>query len=254
MFFTYICIITQKLNIQIVFMDKQLDLLARLSEIDVELFEMQEELGELPAEVRYLEQLAREFLEKKTQTEALIEDILTFRSNAHITLQEIHDKETHIGEQQAAVRNNKEYDAMTKEIASFKENKESIQNELRTSVVKEENLRMILSEQEEDYNNILLDLADKEKELKELFSDQNEDVSALEKERASIVKNCETEVLATYERVRTFHHDAAVFLKRGSCSGCFRSVPPQVIVEIRKKQQIYMCEGCGRILLPEEQM
>ena len=63
MFFTYICNITQKLNNQIVFMDKQLDLLARLSEIDVELFEMQEELGELPAEVRYLEQLARDFLE-----------------------------------------------------------------------------------------------------------------------------------------------------------------------------------------------
>jgi predicted nucleic acid-binding Zn-ribbon protein len=253
MFFTYICKITKKINIEIVLMDKQLDLLARLSEIDVELFEMQEELGELPAEVRYLEQLVREQLEKKTKTETLINEIVTFRSNAHVTLQEINDKEVHLSEQQSAVRNNKEYDAMTKEIASFKDQRDSIQNELRTSVMKEENLRNILAEQEEDYKNMMLDLVDKEKELKELFGDQNEDVSKLEKERASLVKQTETDILAAYERVRTFHHDAAVFLKRGSCSGCFRSVPPQVIVEIRKKLQIYMCEGCGRILLPEEQ-
>ncbi len=233
-------------------MHQQLDLLARLSEIDVELFEMQEELGELPSEVRTLEQKVREQLDIKTQTETLIEDLLTFRSNAHITLLEINDKEIHFADQQSAVRNNKEYDAMTKEIAAFKENKEVIQNELRTSVVKEENLGSILKVQENDYSIALQLLQDKESELKALFGDQNDELSTLEKERTDLVKQCDNDVLSMYERVRTFHPDAAVPLKRGSCSGCFRSVPPQVMVEIRKKQEIFMCEGCGRILLPEE--
>ncbi|PWG73493.1 hypothetical protein DF186_22790, partial [Enterococcus hirae] len=56
-----------------------------------------------------------------------------------------------------------------------------------------------------------------------------------------------------YKRIRQYHSEAAVPVKRNSCSGCFSAIPPQIIVEMRNDfETMYKCENCGRILIPDD--
>ncbi|MDQ1267270.1 MAG: uncharacterized protein QG635_2424, partial [Bacteroidota bacterium] len=68
-----------------------------------------------------------------------------------------------------------------------------------------------------------------------------------------IVKKVDAQNLKDYDRIRKFHGDAAVRVRKNSCSGCFSLIPQQIIVELRNNlNKLYFCENCGRIMYPEE--
>jgi predicted nucleic acid-binding Zn-ribbon protein len=227
--------------------------LAELAAIDLQLDELHEDLGDLPKEVKDSERTVKTRTALAEETQQLLDELLTFRANAHIMLQEIKDKEAHYTEQQFQVRNNREFDAITKEIESLRENRNRINEEQRTSAVKEDNIRQILTQQQQDLADARELLADKERELEELSSGHNNEMKALVERRVELAKTIDSNPLADYERIRTFHTEAAVPLRKNCCSGCFSAVPAQKIVEIRNNlNKLFLCEHCGRILFPEE--
>ncbi|HRI30264.1 MAG TPA: C4-type zinc ribbon domain-containing protein, partial [Candidatus Kapabacteria bacterium] len=70
--------------------------------------------------------------------------------------------------------------------------------------------------------------------------------------RTELTTTIQPNILEEYERIRTFHTDAAVKVRRNCCSGCFSAVPPQKLVEMRTKLDlIFTCEHCGRILITD---
>jgi len=227
--------------------------LAELAAIDTHLDELHEDLGDLPKEVKDCERTVKTRTALAEETQQLLNELLTFRANAHIMLQEIKDKEAQYTEQQFQVRNNREFDAITKEIENLREERNRINEEQRTSAVKEENILQILSQQKQDLADAQEVLTDKEKELEELSSGHNNELKGLMSKRVELTKAIDTAPLADYERIRTFHIEAAVPLRKNCCSGCFSAVPAQKIVEIRNNpNKMFLCEHCGRILFPED--
>ncbi|HYF01770.1 MAG TPA: hypothetical protein VEC36_00215 [Patescibacteria group bacterium] len=234
-------------------MQTQSAILAALSQIDEKLDELQEDLGDLPIQVKKLEKSVRERAALVDETRGLLDEVRSYRANSNQSVQSLNDKEKKLTDQQFAVRNNREFDAISNELGMSKEERARLDEEMRTAGVKEENLVAILQQQEENLEEAKKDLKDKEQELLDMTGEQMDEVKGLEHQRLELLAKLSEAISADYERIRTFHKDAAVSLRRNSCAGCFSAVPSQKTVEMRNNpDKAFNCEACGRLLFPEE--
>ncbi|GIV54439.1 MAG: hypothetical protein KatS3mg039_0957 [Candidatus Kapaibacterium sp.] len=235
-------------------MPTNVELIARLAHIDEKLDDMHEELGELPKQVKKLEDKLRQRRRLVEETQKALEEIEHYRTTMRLRLQEFADKESKLQQVQFSgqVRNNREFDAITKEIEFIRSERTRIEQELAQSEIKKENLHGLLERQMSDFEEARAELQQREDELSSLSSEQDNEFRALQSERKAIIEQLAADWYAEYERIRTYHADAAVYVHKGSCSGCFSAIPPQVQVEMRNQpDRMFVCEHCGRILYPE---
>lgn len=234
-------------------MKSDLQHLAELSIIDQRLDELQEDFGDLPHIIKKQTKIVNDLKNMVSETENILEDVKKFKNESKLTLNNLKERQEKLSAKQFSVRNNKEFDAITKEIEGIKEEFLSITDELRTVGIKEENLIKMLNEQQANAATAEQELKEKEQELEMISSDQNEDLSLLKNLRKERIAELSEELQAEYDRIRNFHPDAIVGIKRNSCTGCFSALPAQKIVEIRNNMdKLYFCENCGRILYPPE--
>ena len=233
-------------------MSTQMTLVAKLAVIDSRLDELHDELGDLPAEVKRLEDIVHEKKDAVDATQAKVDEIVSLRGNASVHKQEIADKEKKLTEQQFQVKNNREFDAITKELETIKGEKTELEERLRTAEVTEENLKATLEQQQSEMNEAQENLSGKEKELEEMTGEHNDELKKFIDMRLKVIAELDDTLEAEYERIRTFHREAAVAVRRESCSGCFSAIPSQKVMEQKYNlEKLYTCENCGRILLAE---
>ncbi len=234
-------------------MENDVQRIAALAHVDEKLDEMHEELGDLPKQVKKLEGLVRERSNAVEATQGELTAAENFRSTSNVMLQEFGDKQKKLTDSQSSVRNNKEFDAITKELEFIRTERIRIEGELAQTSVKEENWKNMLVGQQAELLEAQTNLAAKEQELDHLSNEQNDEFKQLQAKRKSIIAGLNAEWYSEYERIRTYHSDAAVHIRKGSCSGCFSAIPPQRQVEMRNnKEAFFSCQICGRILYPEE--
>jgi predicted nucleic acid-binding Zn-ribbon protein len=234
-------------------MEQQIQLLAQLAAVDSQLDELHDELGDLPQEVKKLEALVRERLTDVETTQQSITDLDHLRGTAHVTMQESQDKEQRLAKQQFQVKNNREFDAITKEIEHLKHERATLEERLRTAGVREENLRQTLTQQETLLAEAQSKLTDKEQELAHLSGDHNDEMRQYIDVRLKLITKLDDTLELEYERIRQFHSNAAVAIRRNSCSGCYSAIPSQRIMEMKyQRDKMYTCENCGRILFTDD--
>lgn len=231
---------------------EHLQLLAAITRIDNAVAELQEELGDLPHEVKAMEREVRAKQQAVDVTQRQIDDLLQTRSNAKIRAQEIHDKEKKLSEQQYQVRNNREFDAITKEIETLKTELREVEKTISGTMLTEENLRRILEAQADELGFVRERLDDLEHELTDLSAGQGDEMNEHLTKHTELLQQLPKPIIVTYERIKEYHTDTTVAVRRNCCSGCFNAVPPQRIVEMRTYKTIFTCESCGRMLYPEE--
>jgi hypothetical protein len=100
------------------------------------------------------------------------------------------------------------------------------------------------------------DLDSKKAELEAIVSETQKDEEKLMKASDAAKKNIENRLVFAYERLRTNAKNglAVVQVMRGSCGGCFNKIPPQRQLDIQSKKKVLVCEHCGRILVPTEEV
>lgn len=233
---------------------KKLEALVKLQSIDSELDELKKVRGALPDEVMDLED---EIAGYQTRIDKQNAELQEFEQGISSNRTAIKDAEKLIQkyeEQQMNVRNNREYDAITKEIELQKLEIQILEKRIKEAYEKIESkkeeiegTRGIQGEREKD-------LESKKKELEVITQESEDDEKKLEKSRASAAKNVEDRILKSYDKVRNNMRNglAVVPVKRGACGGCFNIVPPQKQAEIREKKKLIVCEHCGRILADVE--
>ena len=228
---------------------QKLEALLNLQKIDSRLDSIFKVRGALPEEVQDLEDEIAGYetrLQKfHTDTVALEDDIKRFKDN----IKESEKLIKKYQEQQMNVRNNREYDAITKElevqdleipVSKKKIGEAQAKIEFKSNEVNE--LQEILKERQKDLNN-------KKDELGTIVSESENDESKLKSEREKAVKKIEDRLIKSYSKIRTNAKNglAVVMVKRGACGGCFNVVPPQRQADIREKKKIIVCEHCGRV-------
>lgn len=157
-------------------------------------------------------------------------------------------------EQQKNVRNNREFDAISKEI-EFQE----LQMQLNDKHIKEYTVEIkAKKKQVEDFEVILserkIDLEAKKAELESIDRETAEDEARLKIEETRAMSKIDERLLAAYARIRGNVRNglAVATVRRDACGGCYNRIPPQRQFEIRQNKKIIVCEYCGRILVSDE--
>jgi uncharacterized protein len=242
----------------------QLSTLARLAAIDIKLEELEEELGELPQEVKHLERSMRAKQSVLDDMRAQLDSAQSARGDARVRIQELQDREKLLGEQQKTVRNNREFDAITREVEAIKIEIKDQERLIGTANLTEDNVQQYIAEQEKDCSDAQELLQAKEDELRKVAEEHDEDTKKLIDDRITLLGQLPNDTRAVYERIHERFANAAVLMRhprgangqpvhsRGNCSGCFSAVPSQRIQQIRKYDAMYQCEHCSRILFTDE--
>lgn len=226
--------------------------IAKLAFIDKILDEYKNDMGDLPDLIKGKEAEIHNAKVKIMDTETILNDIRAFVSTAKLTLVTLKDKEDKLIQQQFLVRNNKEFDALSAEISTLKSEHEKLSVAMRSEGVKEENLLKLLEEQNSTLAVLQQDLSELHTQYDVVAATQNEEVAKYSRIRKIIKDDMDEELYGRYARIRNRLEDAAVYVHRDSCMGCYRAIPKQIIVEMRNQpERIFWCEHCGRLLIPD---
>ncbi len=233
---------------------QKLEALLKLQNIDSALDSIKKMRGDLPEEVRDLEDEVAGIetrISKFNKEIAILEEDITKNRNAKREAEKLVNK---YKDQQMNVRNNREYDAISKEIELQQLEMELADKRTREFEFKILNKKDDVSETETRLNTRKKDLDAKKKELNVLIAESEEDEQKLLNNRDKAVKYVEERLLRPYDKLRGNYPNglAVVLVKRGACGGCFSAVPPQRQADIKDKKRIIVCEHCGRILADVE--
>jgi predicted nucleic acid-binding Zn-ribbon protein len=234
--------------------EEKLRALFQLQKIDSKIDKIKTVRGELPLEVRDLEDLVAG-LETRINNFAeemkSLEDSITEKKNVMKDASALIKKyET----QQGKVRNNREYDSITKEIEF-----QNLEIQLAEKRIKEYKANIIAKKEislksEEELVDRKKDLKLKKKELDEIVAEtEKEEESLLKKSKASEAI-IDDRLLNAYHRLRSnvMNGLGVVTVERDACGGCFNKIPPQRQLDIRTHKKVIVCEHCGRILVDAE--
>lgn len=229
---------------------KKLESLVKLQSIDSQLDELIKVRGALPEEVMDLED---EIVGYQTRIDKQHQDLEELELNISNNRSAIKDAEKLIKkyeEQQMNVRNNREYDAISKEIELQQLEIQILEKRIKEAYERIESKNQEIAETKGVLSERSKDLESKKSELNVITGESEEDEKKLLKDREKAAKNVEERIFKSYEKVRNNMRNglAVVPVKRGACGGCFNIVPPQKQSEIREAKKLIVCEHCGRIL------
>ncbi|WP_342646140.1 C4-type zinc ribbon domain-containing protein [Mucilaginibacter sp. CSA2-8R] len=234
--------------------EQKLKALYDLQTIHTKIDRIRQVRGELPMEVADLEDdvagLETRIQKIKNELDDLEDDIVN-RKNV------IRDAQANIKKYEAQlndVKNNREYDAISKEV--------EIQGlDIQVSEKKIREYGFEITSKTQIYDKALAelegrraDLDAKKAELDNITSETEKDEAELNSQAEVAKQNIEERLLIAYSRLRGNAKNglAVVTIQRDSCSGCFNQIPPQRQSDIRQRKKIIVCEHCGRILVDEQ--
>ncbi len=248
---------TQKKTAEVDYsMQEKILALYELQKIDSKIDEINKVKGELPLEVQDLED---EMAGMKTRIEhinAEIEELNTLSKQRKREVDQAKIMISNYKEQQNNVRNNREFDAITKEIEYQELEIELAEKRLKEYAAGVKVKKAQLEEAEALSKERTADLGAKKAELEGIEAETAPLVAEYSVQADGVKEKIDERLLAAYERIRRNVRNglAVVTVKRDACGGCFNRIPPQRQVDIRQGKKIIICEYCGRILVadPEE--
>lgn len=234
--------------------DQKLNLLEGLQAIDSKLDRIKTLRGDLPEEVSDLEDEIAGYETRLSKHDAEIAELNKEISDRKDAIKKSEAMVAKYKEQQMNVRNNREYDAITKEMEL-----QELEVQICEKRIKEARISIDFKDKEiistkETLEGRLIDLGNKKGELDELIKESEEEEAKLIETREKSKKKMEDRLFDSYQRLRLNVRNglAVVSVKRDACGGCFNSVPPQRQYDIRERKKIIVCEHCGRILADVE--
>ena len=234
-------------------MQEKIIALYQLQKIDSEIDEINKVKGELPLEVQDLED---ELAGLNTRIENVNAEIEELNSLSRQRKREIDQAKIMIGnykEQQNNVRNNREFDAITKEIEYQELEIELAEKRLKEHTAAIKTKKALIEQTEELVAERNIDYKAKKEELDSIEAETAQQIADLTAKAESAKQPIDERLLAAYNRIRSNVHNglAVVTITRDACGGCFNRIPPQRQADIRQGKKFIVCEYCGRILVSE---
>lgn len=231
--------------------EDKLKALFELQAIDSEIDKIRILRGELPLEVRDLED---EIEGLQTRVKNFEDEIKNLQSMVSEKKNAIKDSQALIKkyeEQQSKVRNNREFDSLSKEIEF-----QNLEIQLSEKRIKEYNeqlsdKKLIIEDSKDILDEKKGDLELKKTELEEIISETQKDEEKLLSRSDDFENIIEDRLIKAYKRIRDNARNglAVVSVERDACGGCFNKIPPQKQLDVASKKKIIVCEHCGRILV-----
>ena len=242
---------TEKLSVEDLSVEQKLTnlyiLQTALSEID----KIKTLRGELPLEVQDLEDEVAG-LQTRIQNFSLdIKELDTTIGQQRIKITDSNSLINKYKEQLENVRNNREFDSLSKEIEY-----QGLEVELAEKNIKEYSAESkLINEEIVKCKKLLedrqIDLKSKKEELNGIISETKIQEEQLREKAKILETTIEPRLLAAFKRIRKSARNglAVVYIQRDACGGCFNKIPPQRQLDIKLRKKIIVCEHCGRIMI-----
>lgn len=233
--------------------EEKIGVLYALQQIDSKRDSINHIKGELPYEVQDLEDvisgLETRIAGYAAQAEELTREVKTKKEEIEQAKGLIKKYEA----QQDDVRNNREFDSLSKEIEYQKLEIELAEKRIKEFNAEVKNKKKQIEETKELLEDRKIDLEAKRTELAGIEADTAKELEDLQKQADAARGKIDERLLSAYDRIRKNVRNglAVVTVKRDACGGCFNRIPPQRQLDIRMSKKVIVCEYCGRVLVSD---
>ena len=231
--------------------EDKLNALHQLQSIDSEIDKIRTVRGELPLEVQDLEDDLKGLETRIGKIDADLEDKEKFVSSRKLAIKEAEELVKKYNKQLGSIKNNREYDSLSKEIEFQNLEIELANKKINDNLAKVEFLNQTKATATEQFNERKEIFEEKKKELDNIVSETEKEEKSLLKKSEQAEKVVDDRLLSAYKRIRKNSRNglAVVSVERDACGGCFSKIPPQRQLDIKAHKKIIVCEHCGRILI-----
>lgn len=210
--------------------------------------------GELPLEVQDLED---EIAGLTTRMEKIKTDIDEFKKAITQKKADITSAESSVErykKQLDEVKNNREYDTLTKEIEFQSLEIQLCNKKIKEALIKVEEKNADLAEADELIKDRMAALKEKKEELDEIMQETRDEEEKLKNKASELEGTIEPRLLSSFKRIRKNSRNGLgiVYVQRDACGGCFNKIPPQRQLDIKMHKKVIVCEYCGRIMIDPE--
>ena len=231
--------------------EEKLKALFELQMVDSKIDDIKRLRGELPLEVQDLED---EIEGLQTRVQNFEEDVVKLEESISSKKNEIKDSQVLIKkytEQQNNVRNNREFDSLSKEMEFQTLEIELCEKRIKEHTAKISEKKIVIEESRGVLEDRMGDLETKNSELNSITSETQKEEEDLENKSLAIQEVIEDRLRNAYKKIRGNARNglAVVLVQRDACGGCFNKIPPQRQLDVRSRKKIIVCEYCGRILV-----
>ena len=234
-------------------MVNRLTTLYALQLIDEQLDVLEELRGDLPLDVNNLNSRIQGIKNQIDEKEEEKKNSLKTRKDNDEEVERLTANLKKFKSQLYSVRNNKEYDALTKEIDHSESEIERLELESIELEDYVEKLKIEIKDLSPDLDELKGELKVKEADLKKIIKENEKEEVKLKVKREKIAEQVKKNDYKTYMRIRkALNGKAVVTVVRSACSGCHNIVPSQRQIEIRQNRRLFTCESCGRLLVSND--
>jgi predicted nucleic acid-binding Zn-ribbon protein len=227
--------------------------LYELQQIDSQIDEITHLKGELPLEVQDLEDEVAGLETRIQHLSAEYDELLQQVKKRKDEIENAKAAIVKYTEQQNNVRNNREFDSLSKEIEFQNLEIELSEKRIKEATADSKFKKKTVDEAKELLEGRRIDLANKKAELEKIDAETAAEMDALRKKSEAASAKIDERLRSAYSRIRGNVRNglAVVSIQRDACGGCFNRIPPQRQFDIRMNKKIIVCEYCGRILVSD---
>jgi len=227
----------------------QMDLLVELQDRDQALGQLNNEIRLGPQRIKEIEKQVATLEEDLEAHKGRIQDVQKAQRELE---SEVEEGNEHIGKSKGrllAIKSNKEYQALLKEIEKGEKAKREKEDKILACMEEIEKLKQLLKEKGEDLSVRREEFDDEKKTIEAKVGQAQEQLLEEEKHRAELATGIDSGLLERYERIRKRSGGlAVVFVENTTCSGCHLNIPPQMYNELQRRDSLKFCPNCERII------
>ena len=229
--------------------------LIELQGIDTKLKDLNDLLGDLPSKVEGLNQQEESIKHSLQSNKNRLKELEVELHKKEVSISQLDGKVESLKDQLFLVTNNKQYDALMKEIDHLRDKKSTFESETIDLLEEKEKLTQDVESMESDLTGLSDDLSKRRQKLETAISQSADEKSILEKEKQARIDKIDLNIMSVYDKVMDARGGLAVVPIVGSgCGGCGAHIPPQTLTEVRANTGIHRCDICGRFLYNQEKV
>lgn len=234
-------------------MNENIDKLIYLHEIDLQIKDIQEKLKILPQKIAELEKSLQSFLKSIENKKQQIEDNQKTRKKLELETEALQDKKNKYREQIKLIKTNKEYTALLQEINIQDNAIRAVEDEILDNMESAENLQNELKNIQIDFNSEKVNIQKDTDTLMKAKEELEKQIALKNEERNQITEHIPANLLNLYTNTASHRNGIAMAEIRDEiCLSCFVRLRPQLCENIKKQQELFLCESCRRILYSKE--
>ncbi len=235
-------------------MKEKLLLLISMQECDSQLVKLSSKKIKLPQKICKMEEDFQLYKENVELNKRKHDELKTRRAECEAKIKKISEGMIKTKERLLEVKNNKEYQAMLKEIEAAEKSRGEIETQIIALMEEMDKLSILVKKDDETLQQAVIKHEEEKKIIEDDLNAVDADTATWTEKRADLQKSIPVDILAQYERVKKRNNGVGVIpVWKAVCNGCQMKIPPQLYNELQRSNELLSCPNCNRIMYFQNQ-